>query len=298
MPREACRVTETSPAKINLTLAVTGRRSDGFHDLHSIVAQTEFGDQIEVIWEPDGGAADGFELLEGELPGGDNSLLQAARLFREVTGLGSGSLCLRLWKRIPLGAGLGGGSSNAAATLRALGRIFPDEAAGHDWARLSAGIGSDCPLFFCTEPVLMQGRGELIEPLPSELADRLSGRPVLLFKPGFSISTPEAYRRLAAASLYTPLAKAESLLTAWASTGSALPDPCNDFERLARRWMPSLGLVLDRLRERAGLDTRLSGSGSACFAFAESGSFDTTLIGDELKSAWGPRHWLTSTRLK
>ena len=298
MPRPACSESESCPAKINLTLAVTGRREDGFHNLHSIVAQTEFGDRLFLDWDPAAQGPDQLSAGEGKLPEGDNSVLQAIRLFREKTGLREGRLSGLLDKRIPIGAGLGGGSSDAAAALRILQRMFPDASAGHDWVRLSASIGSDCPLFFSSQPVLMRGRGEWIEALPPDLVQRLSGQPVLLFMPPFPISTPEAYRRLAAARLYTLADTAAASFAEWQAATDRFPPTGNDFERLARHWMPSLGVVLDRLHLRAGLDARLSGSGSACFAFAEGGSFDMEILASELESAWGPHAWVQFTCLK
>ena len=230
MPQEDRHVEHACPAKINLTLYVTGRRPDGFHELHSVVARTRFGDHLRLEWSPDGSAdQDRVQLEEGCLPVGDNSVAQAIRLFRESSGFSGGALTARLWKRIPAGAGLGGGSSDAVATLKALQDLFGELAYGVDWARLATDIGSDCRLFLEEGPVVMTGRGDRVEPLPPPAATRLEGIPVILFKPDFPISTPEAYRRLAAGRYYTAAEAVQPAMDAWLSGEDPLPAPHNDF---------------------------------------------------------------------
>lgn len=287
------------PAKINLTLAILGRREDGFHDLHSVAAQTDFGDELRLEWLPDAPAGtDGAVVAGAVIPEGGNSVLAAIRRFREATGLGAGRLVANLTKRIPIGAGLGGGSSDAVATLKGLAALFPDQAARVDLAALASRIGSDCPLFLADGSVLMQGRGEHIHPLPQALAQRLSGQPVLLFKPGFSINTAEAYRRLAGMGLYSGRNEAGRLLSEWEGSTELLPPVMNDFERLLGHWMPTLPVVLERLRERHGLDARLSGSGSACFAFPRGDSSARSKVSEEMERAWGEGCWIEEVRLK
>ena len=199
-----------APAKINLFLAVTGRRSDGFHDLVSVVAPLDFGDTLRV--EP----AARFSIVceNSEVPGDETNLvLKAARAFAMATKWG-GAATFFLEKRIPMGAGLGGGSSDAVAALRALNQLagpqyaLPPEAL----AATAVQLGSDCPLFLHGVPVVMRGRGERVTPLPESVARRLQGRRVLLFKPGFGIATPWAYGQLAAAApgSYLPSSDAEA----------------------------------------------------------------------------------------
>ncbi|HWG85420.1 MAG TPA: 4-(cytidine 5'-diphospho)-2-C-methyl-D-erythritol kinase, partial [Deinococcales bacterium] len=132
-------VREFAPAKVNLGLAVLGRREDGYHEIESLMATLDVGDDIEAM-----AAASGVELaVEGaDLPAGpDNLAYRAAERYLAAAGH-PGGVSLRLVKRLPVAAGLGGGSSDAAAVLRALGRLYP---AGVDLLAVAAGLGADVP---------------------------------------------------------------------------------------------------------------------------------------------------------
>lgn len=287
------------PAKINLTLAVLGRREDGFHSLHSIVAQTLLGDDLSLDWDPDGSPAEDTITTTGsEIPMGENIVTTVLRRFRELTGFHKGAFHVYLDKRIPAGAGLGGGSSDAVAAIKALRVLSTSRGLAVDELALAAEIGSDCPLFLHESPVLMEGRGEQLTPLSPTLAGRLSGQPILLFKPRFSVPTAEAYRRLARLRLYSELAPLQRLLEEWEASSQRLPPRINAFERLLGTWMPSLPIVLERLRDRHGLDARLSGSGSACFLFTDDPSSACSLVAEEMERAWGEVFWLRVSKLK
>lgn len=275
-----------------------GRRPDGFHSLHSVVAQTAWADVLELEWEPAAVGPDRIEVEGLPISGGSNSVERAIALVRELAGVEHGVVSALLRKRIPIGAGLGGGSSDAVGALRALRVIWPEATRSLDWSSLALKLGSDCPLFLGDGPVLMEGQGERIERLKESLAARLSGRNVLLFKPPFSVETPEAYRRLAEKRFYSDETLARGRLLEWESSGEALPGLHNDFMRLMEHWMPSLAVVLNHLRREFGLDAQLSGSGSACFAFSRDGAFDSDAIEAYLRSAWGREVWIAQTRLK
>ena len=213
--------TIAAPAKLNLFLAVTGRRADGFHDLVSVVATLDFGDTLRV--EP----AASLELScdDPAVPADESNLvLVAARAFAAASGWRGGARFV-LQKRVPAGAGLGGGSSDAAAALVALNRMAGPSFAlpGARLAEVAASVGSDCPLFLDGGPQVMRGRGERLEALPARAAARLAGRRVLVFKPGFGISTPWAYGRLAAAvpGSYLASAEAEARLRNWVDDAAA-----------------------------------------------------------------------------
>ncbi|MEY3001510.1 MAG: hypothetical protein RL648_1724 [Verrucomicrobiota bacterium] len=291
-------VEERCPAKINLTLQVLGRRGDGFHALHSVVAQTQFADTLRVSWDASATGPDrvNIEGAEGEIE--QCSVLEAFRLVREATQVAHGRLSAELSKAIPVGAGLGGGSSDAVGALRALGRLWPEATARLDWAGLALAIGSDCPLFLRSEAVVMEGRGERIAPLAAPLQARLKGRPVILFKPPFAINTAEAYRRLAAAAVYSSEAGAVEALREWEDSGADLPPLRNDFMRLAEGWLPTFPTLLGQLRETFGWRTQLSGSGSACFAFPDADESDTKGAIEVIRAAWGEDFWLVRTALK
>ena len=299
MPLADLTATVLCPSKINLYLAVHGLREDGFHSLSSIASQTSFGDELRLDLSRESSLGQDVVVVDGAvIPEGTNTVLAALRQFRLATGFSDGYFTASLRKRIPLGAGLGGGSSDAAGTLKALRTLFPGMSESVDWPALAAAVGSDCPLFLAEGPVRMEGRGEKIRPLEATLADRLRGRRVLLFKPRFGVETAEAYRRLAELSLHTPFEEADSELSAWGDSGDILPPRRNDFERLMESWMPSLPVLLGRLREKHGLEARLSGSGSACFAFPREGSSDNSIICEEMRRAWGEGFWITEAVLK
>ncbi len=285
------------PAKLNLFLAILGKQSDGFHALASVVARTELCDQLEVNWSAEGEAADDTLAVTGsDFVSEDNTVKQALRLFREASGIGKGTFSIRLLKQIPSGAGLGGGSSDAVGTLKAVQEIFPELAANINWHGIAARIGSDCPLFFYPGPLLMEGRGERIIELGLSLRKQLTGTPLTLFKPAFSINTSEAYRRLAARKFYQDRERVEQMLKEWSSSGLSFPPRCNDFERLVEEWIPSLNIVLKRLRDK-NLDARMSGSGSACFVVEQSPE-TIEIVRRELDRAWGKQYWLVQTRLQ
>jgi 4-diphosphocytidyl-2-C-methyl-D-erythritol kinase len=298
------KTTIFSPAKINLFLAITGRRPDGFHDLVSVVAPISFGDRIGIEFLDTEGA---FEMTctDASVPvDGSNLILKAAEAFRAASGW-RGMSRFHLDKMTPVGAGLGGGSSNAAWVLRALN----DEAgaAGHSsdearLAELAAAVGSDCALFLAGAPVVMRGRGERVERLPAGAVRRLSGRRLLIFKPNVSVSTAWAYRQLAAHApgSYLPAADAEARLAAWIDGAAGAEDLLfNNMEPPAFKKYVALPVLLQQLREQFGVAAAMSGSGSACFALLRQGTggaADAEVVrGMEalIRDAWGRDAFVT-----
>ncbi len=262
-----------SPAKINLFLAVTGRRSDGFHDLVSLVAPIDLGDRL---WISTGEAPGPITLTcddPGVPSGVENLAVRAAEAWRAAAGF-RGAVRIDLRKTIPMGAGLGGGSSNAVAVLRGLNALHAHRLAEAELARLAAGLGSDCPLFLAGGPCVMRGRGERLEPLTGEARAQLAGQRVLVFKPDFGISTPWAYGRLVSAggSAYLPAAEAERRLAGWMDGRTPLARVVfNSFESVAFAKFQALPLVADALRKEPGVEgVLMSGSGSASFALLAS----------------------------
>ena len=292
-----------SPAKINLFLAVTGRRPDGYHDLVSLAAPVAWGDTLTLsVGE---GVTGGFELecLDAAVPRDESNLvLKAARAFQAAAGGPAGGRFV-LDKKIPIGAGLGGGSSNAVAALRALNAVAERPLDAARLTELAAGLGSDCVLFLSGGPVIMRGRGEEVRPWPADSTglERLRGRRVLLFKPGFAIATAWAYGRMAALpSAYNPPA-AEARLGSW------LADPAAPAERLLENNLegpafgkfPALPLLLERLRSHCGLAPRMSGSGSACFALLPAtGGPAVADLKDVIRESWGASAWVVETTIR
>jgi 4-diphosphocytidyl-2-C-methyl-D-erythritol kinase len=250
----------------------------------------------------DGGrTADGITLEcdEASVPCDETNLIvKAARLFREATGWRE-PVHFRLEKRIPLGAGLGGGSSDATAALRGLDLLAGHPLAPMALAELAARVGSDCALFLHGAPVVMRGRGERVEALPAAAAARLRGRRVLVFKPDFGIGTPWAYQRLAAAApaAYVPVAEAEARLAAWLADPTAPAEQLlgNNLERPAFAKFIALPALLGELRNRFALAPQLSGSGSACFALLPDNA-PVPDIAAAIRAAWGEAAFVLETR--
>jgi len=288
-----------SPAKINLFLAITGRRADGYHNLLSVAAPLAWGDELS--YEP--GAEGAPFVLHCDTPGvplGEtNLIIRAAQSFATAASWRFGGV-FHLTKRIPMGAGLGGGSSNAATALRLLNQAAGQRLSADKLHELAASLGSDCPLFLADAPVVMRGRGEQISLLDPSAAARLRGRRLILFKPGFGISTPWAYARMAEAAPahYLPEPEAEERLARWIS-GKLAPEEgllFNNMEPVAFSKYMALPTLLDRLARVHGLAPRMSGSGSACFSFLPEAKEAAPVLA-EIGQAWGPGSVLCETRI-
>jgi 4-diphosphocytidyl-2-C-methyl-D-erythritol kinase len=298
-----------SPAKINLFLAVTGRRSDGYHDLVSVAAPLDFGDTLVArTGEVRPGAPFTLECDDPAVPVDESNLvLKAARAFAAATGWQQ-AVHFVLRKKIPIGAGLGGGSSNAVAALRALNRLAGEPLDAVGLTRLAAGLGSDCVLFLADAPVVMRGRGERVEVLSAAAAARVRGRQVLLFKPSFGVSTPWAYGRMVArGSDYLPAVEAEARLAGWLAGGSGLEELLfNNMEpAVFAKYLP-LPVLLEKLSKQFSLAAVMSGSGSTCYALlpgtagGADGADNRDLIAAmraAIEAGWGSDIFLQPARL-
>jgi 4-diphosphocytidyl-2-C-methyl-D-erythritol kinase len=252
-------------AKINSGLKILARRSDGFHEIRTIYQTIGLADQLKVSLS----SGKHGTCLECEHPKlvleRENLAYRAAELWRRARGF-KGGIRLRLKKKIPMGAGLGGGSSDAAATLLALERLTGDRLDLAVRLELAAKLGSDVPLFLLGGRVLGCGRGEEVYPLPD-----LPPRYCLIVFPGFSVSTAEAYQVL---GLRLTAQKEGRRID---SLGKRSPFPLqawgpaeNDFEWFVFARWPELAKMKRQLI-RAGAETAsLTGSGSALYAVYES----------------------------
>ena len=178
-----------APAKINLSLRVLSRRSDGFHDIETFVTPISLCDKIK-IEQRSGKQTIAFRCDDPSVPKGeDNLVVRAAMIFFEETKISAG-ISIELKKRIPHGAGLGGGSSDAASTLLALNELFATNLPREALAKMAEMIGSDVPFFIFQSAAVCKGRGEVVD--PTRLRERL---PLLLLKPEFGVPTQWAYSR-------------------------------------------------------------------------------------------------------
>jgi 4-diphosphocytidyl-2-C-methyl-D-erythritol kinase len=252
-------------AKINLGLRLLAKRPDGFHEIRTIYQTIALHDRLELSL---GKAKEEIriECDNPEIPSGDENLVyRACELWRRATGF-RGGVRARLEKMIPAGSGLGGASSDAAATLEGLERLTGEKLPPRLRFSLAAQLGSDVPLFLLGGRVLGCGRGEEVYPLPD-----LSPRKCLVVFPGFSISTAEAYRE--AGLRLTSKGKVRSIndVGAWPQFPLLNWGPAeNDFERVVFARWPELAR-LKRHLIRAGAEiASLTGSGSAVYSVFES----------------------------
>lgn len=291
-------LTVFAPAKINLFLAITGRRPDGFHDLISVVAPLTLGDKLSL--EIKGGEGT-YSLVcdDADVPVDESNLvLRATRLYAAASGWKS-SIHFRLTKRIPIGAGLGGGSSDGTSALLGLNQLNPAPLDRNALHALAAQLGSDCVLFLQGSPCVMRGRGEQIEVLPADVATRIRGRRLVVFKPFFGISTAWAYQQMASTPTerYVPAAWAEARLAAWRDTPAAGLEQliANNMESAAFAKFVALPTLLNQLRTQFQVAAGMSGSGSACYALLPENTPVEPII-SSIRAAWGNSAFICETR--
>jgi 4-diphosphocytidyl-2-C-methyl-D-erythritol kinase len=250
------RVRVRALAKINLDLRVLGKRDDGYHELRTVFQTISLADTIDIAFTP--GAARLVELEE-TLPIPDNLVERAARLVLEESGA-RGVAAIRLAKRIPMGAGLGGGSSDAAAILLALPVLTGRPIAAARLCELGRQLGSDVPFFLLGGTAVGIGRGTEVFPLPDRAV-----RQGLLVTPDIHVSTADAYRWLAPRlTTESQQNKIFSFQTqAWLPSGEACSQ--NDFEPVVMERHTHLAQVKKRLVQAGASAAMMSGSGSAFF---------------------------------
>jgi 4-diphosphocytidyl-2-C-methyl-D-erythritol kinase len=283
------RLEKKSPCKVNLLLNILGKRSDGFHELETVMQPVNFCDELS--FERVG---NGIELScsEKSLPvDSKNLVFRAAENFLQTAKI-SGGVKIHLEKKIPLAAGLGGGSSNAATTLIATNELFGSSLPLKALANIAESLGSDIPFFLQNKPALATGRGEKIQSLENFPA--LNGKAFLLIHPGFGISTPWAYQNLArfpeALNGKTGRAKelVEKLRTK--NLAGAAGTFYNSLEAPALDKFPILKLYQEFLRGNGALDALMSGSGSTTFAICEKIS-SAEALAEKFKSKFGENCW-------
>jgi 4-diphosphocytidyl-2-C-methyl-D-erythritol kinase len=272
---------ETAPAKVNLSLHVTGRRDDGYHLLDSLVVFTEIGDRVQA----QAGAAGGMTLrvtgpeAAGLSAAGDNLVMRAAQMMR------SDGLALTLDKHLPVASGIGGGSSDAAATLRLIAQMtgspLPDNV---------LSLGADVPVCLTAHPCRMRGIGDLVTMVPL-----LPQMAMVLVNPRIGVSTPAVFNALTARD--NPAMPAD--LPAWAGFDAFihwLAAQRNDLQAPACNLVPEIGHVLTALRDAGSALSRMSGSGATCFGLFQAMT-QAQKAADALALAH-PGWWVRATGLR
>jgi 4-diphosphocytidyl-2-C-methyl-D-erythritol kinase len=284
------RLEKESPCKVNLLLNILGKRPDGFHELETVMHPLRVFDRISL-----GRAGHGIELTcsDRTLPTDSRNLVyRAAECFLEAAKIQEG-VRLHLEKHLPLAAGLGGGSANAATTLNGLNELFEAPLGQRGLQELAASLGSDVPFFLQDRPALATGRGEQIEPL--EFFPALRGTAFLLVHPGFGIATAWAYQQLARfpEALNGQAGRAEKLISLLqtASLTEAGEHFYNSLEVPALRKYPLLGLFQEFFKAKGAAATLMSGSGSTTFAIVKDQAAAEALA-EKFRVKFGARNWM------
>ncbi|MEP9397042.1 4-(cytidine 5'-diphospho)-2-C-methyl-D-erythritol kinase [Mesorhizobium sp. KR2-14] len=250
---------EHAPAKINLALHVTGQRADGYHLLESLAVFTEFGDHLTVSpATEDAFSVTGPFAAQVPLDAG-NLVIRARDALRALAPASAAPVAISLEKNLPVASGIGGGSSDAAAALRALARHWGIAA---DLAALGLKLGADVPMCLAARPLVAHGIGEHLQPVAG-----LPPLPLVLVNPGVGVSTPDVFRALASRE-NPPLPPLPGRL----DTGSVLEwlrATRNDLENPAKTLAPAIADALDALKGTGAPFARMSGSGATCFGLFE-----------------------------
>lgn len=280
---------KNSPCKVNLLLNILGNRPDGFHELETVMHPVNLCDRLRF---EQGGSGVVLSCSDATLPTDSRNLVhRAATAFLTATGIRDG-VKIHLEKKIPLAAGLGGGSGNAAATLLGLNELFDSPLSAEKLNELAAGQGSDVPFFLQNNPALGTGRGEKIQSL--DPFPVLRGKAFFLIHPGFGISTPWAYQNLARFpdALNGRPGRAPQLITKLRAGNlpAAGTEFYNSLEAPALEKYPLLCLYQEFLRANGAIAALMSGSGSTTFAIVESTKTGETLR-DQFLNQFGQSCW-------
>lgn len=283
-------IAEKAPAKVNLTLRVPGRRPDGFHEISSLVVFAGVGDSVELTASEN----PSFTIkgpFASALTGDGNLVEQAVALFAQMFP-DVPPVSVTLDKQLPVAAGLGGGSADAAATLRLLARLYPGHVLLEQLDEIAASLGSDIVVCLRSSASWMCGRGEKVEPVAN-----FSQLPGVLVNPGVPLSTADVFQALGASAL-TSTGKDEMsqrpALDSRSNLLAYLREMPNDLQGAAVQLAPVISDVLDAISETSGCAlARMSGSGPTCF-----GIYDTEADAQKAQKTIAARHpqwWVTHT---
>jgi 4-diphosphocytidyl-2-C-methyl-D-erythritol kinase len=259
---------EGAYAKLNLTLDVLGKRPDGYHDIKSVMQGISLRDDIEI----DVGTGKPWKLLcdKPDIPTDETNLAwKAAKLFFNTIGKDPDGLEIRIVKRIPAQAGLGGGSADAAAVLRALNRHYDAPFSLPALAELGSKIGSDVPFCVLCGTAIAEGRGDRLRPLP-DMPDCI----FVICKPDFSVSTPALYRVIdekAIAKRPDHTAMERAVLAG--DLGAIAENLCNVFDPIVTEEHLELNYIKSIFNSYGAVGYQMTGSGSAVFAIVDSFEF-------------------------
>jgi 4-diphosphocytidyl-2-C-methyl-D-erythritol kinase len=290
-------VTVFAPAKINLFLAVTSKRTDGYHELITVLAKLGIGDLVRIekntlLKEPSL-SCPGFKELENR----ENLVLVAVEKWLDRVG-GDRGYQIELRKTIPPMSGLGGGSSDAVSALLAMNELSDNQLSNSELKELAAEIGSDCPSFLDEGICLAEGRGEVINPIIASVTDDLFGHEIFLFRPSMGLSTKEIYRELSQNSTFSSLKWSKQRVDSW-SAGKLPTEEFlhNDLKIPVFQKYLFFQPLFDQIEKAFGLKALLSGSGSCCFAWLPKNFDRLDKLKEMIELAWGDEAWVQKTHL-
>jgi len=278
-----------APAKLNLGLEILGKRADGYHEIRTVMQAISLCDTLSAV----PAAVISLTVDRDELDYADNLVCKAAKSWSEAAGSPRSQLALSLEKRIPTSSGLGGASSDAAATLRLVNALYRDRMSNGELRQVAASIGSDVPFFLSNPTAFVAGRGEIIEQLPA------------IPTSWFVLVTPDIAINRKTATMYANLTRADF------SDGSAIEEHVrsvkrrqlsetaplsNAFEAVLLRMMPDLARIPDALRTLGANRVSLTGAGPTWFAMVDGQSDAETLAG-EMRSRFPMCHVNVATSL-
>ncbi|MEM9282247.1 MAG: 4-(cytidine 5'-diphospho)-2-C-methyl-D-erythritol kinase [Verrucomicrobiota bacterium] len=266
-----------APAKTNLWLNVLGKREDGFHEIETRMVPLSLADHLNVAWREDEQVS--MTCSDSSLPTGEENLcIQAVRAMEKHHDKVF-AVHIELEKKIPSGAGLGGGSSDAAAVLRAINDMAALEMSDDELAAVGATIGSDVPFFVYGRPCDCRGRGEIVEPIE----ESVGVHPLLLVKPAFEISASSAYQAFEKSAEYEGFN--------YSAQSSPFGEMVNDLERPVFEKFPILGEMKQWLLNQNEIKAALlSGSGSTMLALLKKDQVAEPLIAD-VRARYGENCW-------
>jgi 4-diphosphocytidyl-2-C-methyl-D-erythritol kinase len=290
------RIAVEAPAKINLFLEVFDERENGYHDIRTLIVPISLADEltmeltdgaIEVSLAVEGVSSDEVDFLCGSA---NNLASRAATALKEATGFEGGAR-IEITKRIPIGGGLGGGSTDAAAALRGLNDLWQTGLSIEKLAEIGRGLGSDIPAMVYGSAVLVEGIGDRVTRLNGSVSDQAREWWIVLVNPGFGVCTGDIYSRYT--SFLTSSQGAFKSMVSALETGDsqlAAQNLFNSLEPVVFAKYPLLEMIAEKLREAGSCGVMVSGSGASLFGLARDEAHARE-ISQALGDAMGPQLW-------
>ena len=283
--------TQLAPAKINLALHITRRRDDGYHDLESLIVFADLADELDASPAKTDSLTIVGPFAKGLGNGETNLVSRAVAAFRaRWPEAVAAQLALTLHKNLPVAAGIGGGSADAAAALRLMAGLSTIPIPLNELSNLAAKLGADVPACLLSRPLIARGVGEILAPLPE-----FPQLHIVLVNPMVPLATADVFRRLRSHDNY-PLPALPDPLTRPAQLGIWLAETRNDLEPPAVKLVPVIGELVDQLRDAPGcILARMSGSGATVFGLFGSNA-QAHQAASDLRMA-SPDHWVAAAPL-